>query len=52
MFKWIAIKYLSWNLRRQGIDTIEYVIRSDGHTCYKRNKEKERSIKETLSKIK
>lgn len=52
MFKWIAIKYLSWNLRRQGVDNIEYVIRSDGHTMHKRNKERENSMKETLSKIK
>lgn len=52
MFKWIAIHYLMWNLRRQGINNIEYVIRSDGHQCYKRNKEREKSVKETLDKIK
>lgn len=52
MFKWIAIHYLMWNLRRQKIYNIEYVIRSDGYTFYKRNKNKEQSIQETLNKIK
>lgn len=48
----LAIKFISWNLRRKKIHNIEVVIRSDGDTMYKRNKEREESIKETLSQIK
>lgn len=52
MLEKIAIKFISWNLRRRGIHNLEVVIRSDGDTVYKRNKEKEKIIKETISKIK
>lgn len=52
MLEKLAIKFISWNLRRKKIHNIEVVIRSDGNTLYKRNKEREASIKETLSKIK
>lgn len=52
MFEKIAIKFLSWNLRRKNINNIEIVIRSDGYTVYKRNKAKEGVVKKVLSKIK
>lgn len=52
MLEKLAIKFISWNLRRKKTDNLEVVIRSDGDTLYKRNKEREESIKETLSKIK
>ncbi|MGU8836070.1 hypothetical protein ACV3UL_17495 [Clostridium perfringens] len=52
MLQKLAIKFISWNLRRQKIDNLEIVIRCDGHTTYKRNKEREKSIRETISKIK
>lgn len=52
MFEKLAIKFISWNLKRKGINNIEVVIRSDGNTLYKRNKERENSVKDTLSKIK
>lgn len=52
MLEKIAIKFISWNLKRKGIDNLEVVIRSDGNTLYKRNKVRESEIKETLSKIK
>lgn len=52
MLERLAIKFISWNLRRKGINNLEVVIRSDGDTIYKRNIEKEISIKETISKIK
>lgn len=52
MLEKLAIKFISWNLRRKGMNNLEIVIRSDGNTVYKRNKEREESIKETLSKIK
>ena len=52
MFEKLAIKFISWNLRRKKIHNIEVVIRSDGDTIYKRNKEREESVKRTLSKIK
>lgn len=52
MLEKIAIKFISWNLKRKGIHNLEVVIRSDGNTLYKRNKEKEKIIQETLSKIK
>lgn len=48
----LAIKFISWNLRRKDIDNLEIVIRSDGNTTYKRNKKREESVKETISKIK
>ena len=48
----IAIKFISWNLKRKGINNLEVVIRSEGNTLYKRNKEREKSIQETISKIK
>lgn len=52
MLEKLAIKFISWNLKRKGINDLEVVIRSDGDTLYKRNKAKEQSIKETISKIK
>ena len=52
MLKWLSIHYLMWNLRRQGIENIEYVIRSDGNTCHRRDKKKEKEVTETLEKIK
>lgn len=52
MIERLAIKFISWNLRRKGINNLEIVIRSDGDSLYKRNKEREKSIKDTLSKIK
>lgn len=52
MLEKLAIKFISWNLRRKGMDNIEIVIRSDGDTMYKRNKEREESVRKTLSKIK
>lgn len=52
MLEKLAIKFISWNLRRKKIHNIEVVIRSDGDTIYKRNKEREASVKEIISKIK
>lgn len=52
MLEKLAIKFISWNLRRKGIDNLEVVIRSDGDTLYKRNKTREESVKETLRRIK
>lgn len=52
MLEKLAIRFISWDLKRKGINNLEIVIRSDGNTMYKRNKEREESIKETLSKIK
>ena len=52
MLEKIAIKFISWNLKRKGINNLEVVIRSDGNTLYKRNKEREKNIQETISKIK
>jgi hypothetical protein len=47
----LSIKFLIWDLKRLGIDNLEIVIRNDGKTVYKRNKEKENSIKRTLDLI-
>lgn len=52
MLEELAIKFISWNLKRKGINNLEIVIRSDGNTVYKRNKEKEECVKKILSKIK
>lgn len=52
MLEKLAIKFISWNLRKKGINNLEVVIRNDGDTLYKRNKEREKNIKETISKIK
>lgn len=52
MLQRLMIKFISWNLRRKNMDNLEIVIRSDGNTTYKRNKQREESIKETISKIK
>lgn len=52
MLEKLAIKFISWNLRRKGINNLEVVIRSDGDALYKRNKEREENIKEVISKIK
>lgn len=48
----LAIKFISWNLRRKGINNLEVVIRSDGNTLYKRDKARENNVRKTLSKIK
>lgn len=50
--KRLAIKYLQWYLKRKKIDSLEFVIRNDGFTIYKRNFKKEESMKKTLSKVK
>lgn len=50
--KRLVIKYLVWLFKIQKIDNIELVIRNDGYTYYKRNKEREKSVKEVLSQIK
>ena len=52
MFEKLAIKFISWKLRVQGLNDIEIVIRSDGDTVYKRNKVKEEIIKNVTCKIK
>ncbi|WP_175582776.1 hypothetical protein [Clostridium perfringens] len=52
MLQKLAIRFISWNLRRQKIDNLGVLVHSDGHTFYKRNKRREQSIKETISKIK
>lgn len=52
MLEKIAINFISWNLKRKGINNLEVVIRSDGNTLYKRDKKREGKIKETISKIK
>lgn len=52
MLEKLAIKFISWNLRRKGISNLEVVIRSNGNTIYKRNKEREESVKRILAKIK
>lgn len=52
MLENIAIKFISWNLKRKGINNLEVVIRSDGNTLYKRNKKREKRVQETISKIK
>lgn len=52
MIKKLAIKYISYYLRKKGYEHIEVVIRSNGSTCYKRNKDKENSINKTLKLIK
>lgn len=52
MLEELAIKFICWNLKRKGINNLEIVIRSDGNTVYKRNKEKEEYVKKILSKIK
>jgi hypothetical protein len=52
IIKKLAIRYLQWYLKRNKIHILEFVIRDDGFTMYKRNFEEEKSIQETLSKIK
>lgn len=52
MLERLAIKCISWKLKIKGLHNIEVVIRSDGDTIYKRNKKKEESIKQIISKIK
>ena len=48
----LSIKFLIWDLKRLKIDNIELVIRNDGCTMYRRDKEKEKSVQETLDLIK
>ena len=47
----LSIKFLKWDLNRMEIDNLELVIRNDGSTVYKRNKEDENNIKRTLDLI-
>ena len=47
----LSIKFLKWDLKRMGIHNIELVIRCDGTTFYKRDREKEKSLKRTLDLI-
>lgn len=49
--KRLVIKYLVWLFKIQKINNIELVIRNDRYTYYKRNKEREESVKEVLSQI-
>lgn len=52
MLEKLATWYLSRMLRKAKINELEIGITSDGWTYHKRNKEKEESIKKTISKIK
>ena len=52
MFYTLARWYIQHNLKKENINTLELVIRSDGWTFYKRNKEREESIKKLFTTIK
>ena len=52
MLEKLAIGFISWKLRRQGLYDVEIVVRSDGDTVYKRNKEREAVVKRIVSNIK
>lgn len=52
MFEKLAKWYLSRLLRKAKIDDLEMVIRSDYWTYYKRDKEREKSVKKTMALIK
>jgi len=52
MFEKLATWYLSRLMRKAHINDLEIVIRSDSNTLRERDLEREKSIKETLSKIK
>lgn len=52
MLRWLAIHFLILDMKIRKLSNIEYVIRNDGYTFYKRNFSREKSIKETLAKIK
>lgn len=52
MLEKLAKWYLSKYLRKHKYNNLEIVIRDDGWTIYRRNKEKEESIQKLISKIK
>lgn len=47
----LSIKFLIWDLKRLKINDLEIVIRNDGWSVYRRNKEREKRVKETLDLI-
>ena len=51
MFESLAIWYLIKILKKDKVSGLEIVIRDNGWTYRRRNKEQESSIKKTLSKI-
>ena len=52
MLEKLAKWYLSGYLRKHKYSNLEIVVRDDGWTIYRRNKEREESIKKTISRIK
>lgn len=48
----LSIKFLIWDLKRLQITDSEIVIRNDGWSVYRRDKEREKSVQEILDSIK
>ena len=48
----LSIRFVIWDLKRLKISESEIVIRNDGWSVYKRDKEREKSVQETLDLIK
>lgn len=51
MLEKLAINYIVKRMKKSRCNNIEIVIRSDGSTVYRRNREKEQSINRTIAKI-
>ena len=48
----LSIKFLIWGLKRLQITDSEIVIRNDGWSVYRRDKEREKGVKNILDEIK
>ncbi|MGL5765717.1 MAG: hypothetical protein ACRCX8_08755 [Sarcina sp.] len=42
MLESLAIKFLSWRMKKKNMNSIEIVVRSDGDTLYIRDKKREK----------
>ena len=48
----LSIRFIVWDLKRLKISESEIVIRDNGWSVYRRDKEREKSVQETLDLIK
>lgn len=47
----LAIKFISWNLKRNKVLNIEIVVRHNGNSVRRRDRKREASVEKTLKQI-
>lgn len=47
----LAIKFISWNLKRNKVLNLEIVVRHNGNTVRRRDRKRETNVEKTLREI-